>query len=70
MRTLGLVLILAGAGGFLYASGRAAEVESPPAGISVGEAARTEAGRLELIRYGSAGAALVGIVLALFPKGR
>lgn len=56
--------------GFFYATSRLDEVEPLPPGVSVSEGLEQPAGRWELARYGCAGAAGIGLLLALFPKGR
>lgn len=70
MRNFGGLLLLLGVLGFFYASAQLGRFEPVPDGLSVSESLRYPAGRWELIRYGCAGAAGVGLLLALFPKGR
>jgi hypothetical protein len=70
MRNFGGILLLLGVLGFFYASSRLDEVEPLPPGVSVSEGLEQPAGRWELARYGCAGAAGIGLLLALFPKGR
>ena len=70
MRTLGLVLLVGGLAGFFYASSRMAGFEPLPATVPIGDYLQYEAGKWELARYGSVVAALIGILFALFPKGR
>jgi hypothetical protein len=70
MRKQALIMALAGGLGFAYASGRLSEVEPVPPGINLTEYTRYPAGRWELARYGLAGLAAVGVLLALFPQGR
>lgn len=70
MRGFGAVLLLAGALGFLTASQKTSEYGPPAAEQSVSESLREPAGRWELARYGCATAAALGLILALFPKGR
>jgi hypothetical protein len=68
MRKFGQILIVLGLAGFFYAS--SSGQGAPEAGASVSAALSSPAGRLELLRYASATAAFIGILLALFPKGR
>jgi hypothetical protein len=70
MRNLGGIMLLLGILGFFYASSQAADLEPVPAGLSVGEGLKYPAGRWELARYACAGAAGLGLLLAMFPKGR
>lgn len=70
MRRNGVVMVLVGALGFFYASGRMSEVEPVPPGISISEYTRYPAGRWELGRYAFAAVAGIGLLLALFPEGR
>ena len=70
MRNFGAILLLIGIIGFFYASSQVDEHEPPPAGVSVSEELETAAGRWEMVRYGSAGAAALGLLMFLFPKGR
>jgi hypothetical protein len=70
MRLSGLVLLVGGLIAFFYLSSRLAGVSPVPPGVELGDYMRYEAGKLELARYGAAIAALVGVLLSLFPKGR
>jgi hypothetical protein len=70
MRNFGAILLLLGILGFFYASTQAAGLEPPPASASLTEELQTPAGRWELMRYAGAGAAGLGLLMALFPKGR
>ena len=70
MRNFGAILLLLGLIGFFYASSQASEHQPAPEGASVSEELETPAGRWEMLRYASAGAAGLGLLLALFPKGR
>jgi hypothetical protein len=70
MRNFGAVLLLLGILGFLYATSRLDEAAPLPEGISVGEGLRQPAGRWEMARYGCAGVAGFGLLMAMFPKGR
>jgi hypothetical protein len=70
MRNLGGILLLLGILGFFYSSTRLEDSEPLPEGVSVSEGFEQPAGRWELARYACAGAAGIGLLLALFPKGR
>jgi hypothetical protein len=70
MRNFGGILLLLGVLGFFYASTQLDKLEPVPAGKSVSESLEYPSGRWDMIRYGCAGAAFVGLLLALFPKGR
>jgi hypothetical protein len=70
MRNLGGILLLLGILGFFYATSQMEQHDPPPAGASVSEELGTPAGRWEMGRYASAGAAVLGLLMALFPKGR
>ncbi len=70
MRNFGGILLLLGVLGFFYASSQLGKYEPVPAGLGVGESLQYPAGRWEMARYGCGGAAVVGLLMALFPKGR
>jgi hypothetical protein len=70
MRNFGAILLLLGILGFFYASSRTADLEPPPETASMTEELETPAGRWEVLRYASAGAVALGLLMALFPKGR
>jgi len=70
MRNFGGILLLLGIVGFFYASSQLEGHEPPAAGATLSEELQTPAGRWEMVRYGSAGAAALGLLMALFPKGR
>ncbi len=70
MRNFGLIVLLVGIIGFLYASSRLGEMEPLPPDLSLSESLEQPAGRWELVRYGCGGTAAIGLLLALFPKGR
>jgi hypothetical protein len=70
MRNLGGILLLLGILGFFYASSQLSGLEPVPQGVDVRESLRYAAGRWDLVRYGCAAAGVVGLLLALFPKGR
>jgi len=70
MRNFGGILLLLGILGFFYASSQLEKHEPVPAGQTVSESLEHASGRWEMVRYGCGGAALLGALLALFPKGR
>ena len=70
MRNFGAIMLLAGILGFIYASQQLEKYEPVPAGVSVSEGLDRPAGRWDLARYACAGAAGIGLLMALFPKGR
>ncbi|HEY3119437.1 MAG TPA: hypothetical protein VGL15_02365 [Vicinamibacteria bacterium] len=70
MRNLGGVLLLAGIIGFFYCSSELSKYSSPPPETSIGQMMDHPAGRMELGRYVAAGAAFLGVLLVMFPKGR
>jgi hypothetical protein len=70
MRNFGGLLLLAGVLGFLFASSRLSGLDPVPAGTSISDYVRYEAGKWELARYAGGVASLVGLLLAVFPKGR
>jgi len=70
MRNLGGLLLLAGIVGFFYCSSHMAGLEGIPEGTSLGDYVRYDAGKFELGRYLSLIGAMIGLILALFPKGR
>jgi hypothetical protein len=70
MRNFGGILLLLGVLGFFYASTKLEDLEPLPQGASISEDLERPAGRWELTRYVCAGAAGIGLLLALFPKGR
>lgn len=70
MRNFGGILLLLGALGFFYASSRLGEAEPLPEGLSVSEGLHYPAGRWDVARYGCAGVAGIGLLMAMFSKGR
>jgi hypothetical protein len=70
MRTLGALLLLVGIVGFFYCTSHLSGVEPVAEGTALGDYVRTEAGKLELGRYLSLVAGLIGVILSMFPKGR
>lgn len=70
MRNFGMILLLSGILGFAYASSRLGDLEPLPSGLTLSETLGQTAGRWTMVRYGCGGVAMVGLLLALFPKGR
>ncbi|HET7291616.1 MAG TPA: hypothetical protein VFM88_04260 [Vicinamibacteria bacterium] len=70
MRKLGLAMFLVGAFAFFYCSGQMDAYPELPAGLSVEEAWRYPQGRYQVGQYAAAFVGFVGILLAMFPKGR
>lgn len=70
VRNMGGVMIVLGILGFFYATSKVGEAEPVPEGVSVSEGLQYPAGRWDLVRYGCAGVAGFGLLMAMFPKGR
>jgi hypothetical protein len=70
MRTLGLILIIAGIAGYLYCTNQMAGLAPLGANADAADYFRNTTGRLELGRYASAAAALIGLLMTFFPQGR
>ena len=70
MRTFGLILLVAGVAGFYYCTQQLANLEPLPAEYSVEDSLRTDRGKMEAGRFASAGGAIVGLLLLLYPQGR
>lgn len=70
MRLSGLVLLVGGVVAFFYCSSRMSGLNPVPPDIPLGDYFSYEAGKWEMARIGSAVAALLGVLLSLFPKGR
>ena len=62
--------MLLGILGFFYATQQLEEHEPAREGASLSESMDQPAGRWEMARYALAGAAGIGLLMALFPKGR
>jgi hypothetical protein len=67
---MGLVLLVAGLLGFFYCHTNLATLEPVPPGVAIGDYTQYEAGKLELLRYGAAIVALIGVLMTMFPSGR
>lgn len=70
MRSIGGVLLLGGVIGFFYCSDQLSKAQPVPEEKSLSEALDYPAGKWEVGRYASAGVAGIGILMAMFPKGR
>jgi len=70
MRNAGLIMLLTGLLAFFYCSVRLSELEPMAAEASLGDYLHNDAGRFELGRYAAGGVGMIGLLLALFPKGR
>jgi hypothetical protein len=70
MRLSGIVLLMGGLFTFFYCSTRLSGLAPVPAEVPLADYLGYEAGKWELYRYGAALAALMGVLLSLFPKGR
>jgi hypothetical protein len=70
MRNFGSILMIVGIGGFFYCSSRLSEASPLAPELSMAESLRQPAGRWDMGRYGCAGAAAFGLLVAMFPKGR
>jgi hypothetical protein len=70
MRNFGAILLVLGILAFFYASSHLDGVQPLPDGLSIGESLKEPAGRWQMARYGCAGLAGFGLLMALFPKGR
>jgi hypothetical protein len=70
MRYFGLILLLSGVLGFFCTSSRLENLAPLPSDTTLSDTLRQPAGRWAVARWGCAGAAAVGLLLAMFPKGR
>jgi hypothetical protein len=70
VRNVGGVLIVLGILGFFYASSKVSDAGPIPEGLSISEGLQYPAGRWDVVRYGCAGVAGFGLLMAMFPKGR
>jgi hypothetical protein len=70
MRNFGAILMLGGILGFFYSSSRIDELGPLPAGLSISEGLKEPAGRWEMARYAFGAVGGIGLLMALFPKGR
>lgn len=70
MRSLGALLVFAGIFGYVYAADQLALAGTVPEGLSLSQAWEYPAARWDTARYGAALAGVMGVILALWPKGR
>ncbi len=70
MRNFGGILLLLGVLGFFYASSQLSALEPVPQGLDVRASLQYAAGRWDVFRYACAAAGGIGLLLALFPRGR
>jgi len=70
MRNFGIVALVLGILGFIYAGDQAKKYEPVPEGLTARESMSYPAGRWEVARYGMAAFAGFGLLMAFFPKGR
>ena len=70
MRNFGSILMIVGIAGFFYCSSRLSEVAPLAPELSIDEGLKQPAGRWDMARYGCAGVAAFGLLMAMFPKGR
>jgi hypothetical protein len=70
MRNFGGILLLLGVLGFFYSSSRVDDLGPLPAEISISEGLKEPAGRWEMARYVFGAVAGIGLLMAMFPKGR
>jgi hypothetical protein len=70
MRKTGIVLIGVGVFAFFFAGSELEKAPPVPDGASLEQTLRHPAGRWEIARFAAAGAAGIGVLLSLFPKGR
>jgi hypothetical protein len=70
MRNFGIVAFVLGVLLFIYAGDQEKGYESVPAGETAFESLDYPAGRWQMARYGGAALAGLGVLMAMFPKGR
>jgi hypothetical protein len=70
MRNFGMIMLVLGIVGFLYASDQAKKYEPVPEGLSARESLDYPSSRWELARYGAAALAAAGVLMAVVPRGR
>jgi hypothetical protein len=70
MRSLGLVLLLGGVFGFVYSGDELKKHGPLPEGLSLSQSLEYPGGRWEVARFACGVGAGIGLLLALFPKGR
>jgi hypothetical protein len=70
MRNFGILALVLGILGFVYAGDQLKKQEPVPEGMTPMESMSHPAGRWEVARYGLAAIAGFGLLNAFFPKGR
>jgi len=70
MRNFGFIMLLGGILAFFYCTSQLSSLDPMSADAGLADYLRNPAGRYQLGRYLGAGAAAVGAILAMFPKGR
>ena len=70
MRSLGLVLLVGGIFGFVYSGDELKRHDPVPEGASLSRSLEYQAGRWEIARFACGAGAGLGLLLAMFPKGR
>ncbi len=70
MRTLGIVMLFLGVVAFFYCSGQMDAYPPLPTGLSVEEAWRYPQGRYQVGQWIAGFVGFVGLLFAVFPKGR
>jgi hypothetical protein len=70
MRNFGIVAFVLGVLLFIYAGDQEKGYEPVPAGETAFESLDYPAGRWQMARYGGAALAGLGVLMAMFPKGR
>ena len=70
MRKMGAILLFGGILGAFYCSSQLQRVEPLPEGVLAMDGMKYEAGRWAVARYACFGAAGIGFLLAIFPRGR
>ncbi len=70
MRTFGAVLVVLGIVGFIFASDQIEKLGPPAYELELSQYLRHPTGRMELLKFGSAVTGAIGLLFALYPKGR
>jgi hypothetical protein len=70
MRTFGLLLLVAGIAGFFYCSSQLEKLDPVPEDLSITQALKYPAGKMEMGRFAGAAVGAVGVLFLMFPQGR
>jgi len=70
MRNSGLILLCAGILAFFYCGSQLSGLPPVPEGLGLADSLSNPSGKWEILRYASGLMALIGLLLAFFPKGR